>query len=455
MKRFAILLLLVAAPLGVLAAQVTETAIPFDSAGKVRTITPALVERFVLTPPAWPVAGDFLEARLFQVSTGGNVLSVERRDRSIERHQLSTEQVAALRAAVDAAMTRTGAVVTEDRMDVISEPARGAFVRNQMLATWLVYGPSLAALSGDEKTGTALYLLATGASYFITTNISRKTVVTRAQNHLATDGALRGWAMGAGLSFAMAGEDVQGKTVAAVGLAGSLGGAIAGFQRGRTLTDSEAEASTAMSNFATLLTFGLAGTSGLLGEDADEGAVRGLVAAMVGTGLVGYAAGPNYPRRARYTVTRGDIQLTSLGSTLGAALAVIPLFDTDPSIEVGFGVATAGFLAGTYLAERNWTRKYDHSTGDATQTGLGATAGALMGSAAAVLLEPNEQTTYGLVVGGATVGALLGHNLAAPARAGTSRVSSRVGSRVRFEPLGLGLAAGRVPGRHALISLSF
>ena len=451
MKRFATLLLCLVVPLGALTGQVTETPVAFDSAGKVRTLTPALVQRFQLATPVWPVSGDFLEARLYAVSTGGHVLGVERPDRRVERYALTADNVAALRFAIDAAMTRSGQTVTEDR-DEVSQPARGAFVRNQMLLTWAVYGPSLAALTNDAKAGTAMYLLATGASYFITTGIARKTTVTRSQNHLATDGALRGWGVGAGLAHIM--EANQGRTVASVGLAGSLGGAITGFNRGRRLTDSEAQAATSVSNLGAATALGIGGTIGLV-DATDDG--RSLVAGIIGGGLIGYAVGPAYPRRARYAVTKGDIQVTEVGGLLGAAIAIVPFvksnFDTEP--EPFFGAATAGMLAGTFFTERKWARGFDHSGWDAGQTMLGMTAGALMGGAAAVLTDPTVQAGYGLVVGGGVMGALIGHNLAQPARAGTTKPETRVGSRVRFDPSALGLAAAGVQGRHAVLSLSF
>ena len=454
-RRFVTLLLLAAAPLG---AQVRETPVPFDSAGRVRTLTPALVARFDLRPPAWPVAGEFTEARLLRSSDSTHVLSVERQDRTVERYSLTPDNVAALRFAIDAAMARSGQTVSEDGHDALSQPARGAFVRNQMLLTWLVYGPSLAAISQDAKAGTALYLLATGASYFVTTGISRKMVVTRAQNHLSSDGAFRGWGVAAGLTRAFAGGDADSRTYAISGLAGSLGGAVIGFQRGARLTDSEAQASASVSNLGAGLALGLLGTSGLADED-DEG--RAVSAAMVAGGLLGYAVGPEYPRRARYTVTRGDIQVTEVGSILGAAIGLTPFVrdNADNSVELLFGIATAGMLGGTYIAERAWARKYNHSSWDAGQTRLGALAGILMGSAVTVLAEPGVQGGYSLVVGGATLGAILGHNLAKPERAGSVQTGdARTGNRrfsLETNPQGLMLGAMGVPGRHSLLRVTF
>src|SRR5688572_3640452 len=99
-------------------AQVTETPIAFDTAGKVRTLTPALVQRFDLRPPAWPVSGDFREARLYAVSSGGRVLVVDRPTGAVERYPVSDEVVASLQRSIDAAMTAHGRTVTEERADV-------------------------------------------------------------------------------------------------------------------------------------------------------------------------------------------------------------------------------------------------------------------------------------------------------------------------------------------------
>src|SRR5678816_92862 len=46
-------------------AQVTDTPVPFDTSGTVRSISPTLVTRLGLSDPLWPVRGDFIEARLF------------------------------------------------------------------------------------------------------------------------------------------------------------------------------------------------------------------------------------------------------------------------------------------------------------------------------------------------------------------------------------------------------
>jgi hypothetical protein len=139
-----------------LAAQVSETPEPFDSAGRVRSITPPLAARLRLAAPAWPVAGDFVEARLYSVSTGGFVVVAERRGGRLDRYLLTVDQRLALRGAVTGGMGRAGRVVGEERPLVISEPARGGFIRNQMILAAVLYAPALAALTGDGTAGAAM-----------------------------------------------------------------------------------------------------------------------------------------------------------------------------------------------------------------------------------------------------------------------------------------------------------
>jgi hypothetical protein len=148
---------------GVAHAQVvTESPVPFDSAGRIMTVTPPLAARIALSPNVWPVTGDYEEARLYSSSTGGYVLAVHRRGGTIERHVVASDAREALRTAVSRGMAVAGRPVTEERPELISEPARGAFVRNQMLIAALIYGPAAATLPEDGSGRTAAYLLVTG-----------------------------------------------------------------------------------------------------------------------------------------------------------------------------------------------------------------------------------------------------------------------------------------------------
>lgn len=434
-------------------AQRIERPLPFDSAGTVRVITPPLVERLRLAAPAWPITGAFASARLFQDDSGGRVLAVERPDLSVERYALSEADVLALTTAIDAALTVTA--TAREQAARTSAPAQGAFARNQMLLSFLLYGPLLSSLADDGKTGAVLYLAGTGVSYFATSSAAKQLSVTRAQNHLATDGALRGWGAAAGLLYAT-GADVGQKTYSALGLAGAIGGAVGGFQYGRTLNDAEAQSATAWSNIAAAAAFGIAGAAGDMRDGSGDGRVA--TGSAVGAGILGYLAGPNYPKRARYNVTRGDVQLLTLGALLGAAVGASPMAESN-SAEATLAVATAGLLGGAYVADRGFVRRFDHSSSEATQVWLGMLAGGLLGSAGVVLFEFDGVAATSMITAGAVLGTVAAQAMVAPRRAeGGGAVREARSSRspsLHFDALGALLSASGATGRHSIVRVTF
>jgi hypothetical protein len=445
----AFLLLVVASRLD---AQVIETPVPFDSAARVHSLTPALVSRFGVSAPTWPVAGDFVIARLYSVSTGGIVLSVERASGQVERHLLSDEQLRALRDAVDAALGQP--TMAPLSSPIVSPGARGLLVRNQMILSALVYGPLVASFADDGKTATALYLLSVGLSFFLANDLARNTTVSRTQSDLATDGVIRGGAGAAGLLYAFGGEEVDRKVFSAVTLAGAIGGSRTGFVYGRRLNDSESQAARKVSTLGAATALGVLGSFGLFEQDNQQ---RPVIGAMVAAGLAGYVLGPNYPRRVTYNVTAGDVRLLPFGALIGAGLAVTPVLSQDNS-QIVWTLATGGMLAGIAATERTWVRRYDHGHADASVTGLGMVAGALLGGAVAVLVDAQEpEAIMGTVSGGAFLGLLAGHSIAKPPRAGPRGASLRepASERVRFDVAALAMSALRVRGSHSLLRITF
>lgn len=430
-------------------AQQIETPVAFDSAGRVRNLTPQLVERFGLIAPVWPVTGTFIEGRIFSVSTGGRVLVVSRPTGAVERYPLSDAEAEAIGAVIDSALTRAGAA-TASPADALSQPAGRAFARNQMILSVLLYGPLLASLADDGQTGTALYFLGAGSSFFISQAISQDLRVTRAQNHLATDGAIKGYLGTAALIF-VSGADVGRKTYSTLGLAGALGGSALGLRLGRRMTDAQAEAAATFSTLGALAGFGAAGA--LLGADDSDGRLP--VGAGLGAGLVGYTLGPSYTQRTAYTVTRGDVQMLSTAAILGLGVALAAVADEDIDEQVVLGTLTAGWLGGAYVADRTFIRDFDYAMSDAIGVQFSAVAGGLMGLALAILVDPPARGGIGLVTGGAILGAFAGHAFAKPPRAGATSMDTRTSSRLRFDPTALALAIAGSPGRHAVVSLRF
>lgn len=430
-------------------AQVIETPVPFDSAGRVLVLTPAIASRLGLAPPAFTVSGNFTEARLYASSAGGHMLVVQRPSGVVERYALADADVASLRTMVARSLA-SGA--SPSGTDLPSEPAARAFTRNQFLLGFLFYGPNLAALANDVKTGTVLYLIGPAATYFGVTALTRNNTITRAQNHLATDGAFRGWAAANGLLTALAGDRPDRKSFAGVGLAGAIGGVLGGLSYGRGLTDAEAASTTTMSTLAALTAGGLLGaTTTLEGEDAE----RVAIGTLVGAGTAGYLAGRAYPRRAKYRVTPGDVSTLWIGAALGTAAVMTPIVDADIEPKAGFAVATAGMLGGTLIADRLLVRRFDHSTSDATMLYLGTIAGGLVGAAGIVLVEPSDVgPALGMVTVGAAAGAIATHKLlrVAPGGMRTARLG---GVEMEIDASAMALAASGVRGTHPILRVKF
>ena len=462
MIRAAFLLLVVLVVAATRAAgQVVETPVPFDSGRKVMALTPVTVARLAIQPPTWPAGGDFVEARLYSVSSGGTVLSVVRLNGQVTRYALTEEELNALRTAINSAMTSETRIIAGARPTEAAVQARGAFARNQMILSAIVYGPLIASFADEGKTATALYLASAGASFFLVSELAKNTYVTRVQNDLATDGTLRGFAGASGLLYAFTDAHIDRKAYSAVALAGAVGGAKLGFEFGKRLTDAEAQSARKASTLSAATAAGIFGATGMLTDPEED---RPIVGAMVAAGTAGYFLGPTYPRRVPYTVTPGDVRLLPLGALLGAAVGVTPFVGLDSNRQVIWAGATAGILGGILVAERIWVRKYDHSHGDATITWLGMTAGALVAGAAALLGDMKEPVAFSATLtGGAILGALAAHGAtgAAPGTlrgtAGEARTPGRRpgGVEVQFDASGLALAAARMPGRHALLSVRF
>ena len=441
----------------VAAAQVvTETPAPFDSAGRMMTITPQLASRIGLTAAVWPVEGEYEEARLYASSTGGYVLAVLRRGGAIERHVMSPDAREALQAAVSRGMEVAGRPVSEERPEVISEPARGAFVRNQMFAAALLYGPAAAAFPEDDSERAGAYLLVTGVTFIGLMAASQNINVTRAQNHLATDGAFRGALIARGLAFTFGVDDDNSDAWATSALVGGIGGTLAGFRLGRGYTDSESRAATFGSTTLAGTTAGLLGAFGAFeGDDsADRAAVGGIVAA----GLLGYPLGVLYPRRAAYRVTAGDAMTLLPAALIGGALAASAGINGDDDRLVS-GLATVGYLTGVVVGDRVFVRHYDFTESQARIARLGAVAGGLVGLGVTSLGEMDENATLALVAVSALAGLALTVSVSDPtlanARTGMRAPDVRQDPRIELDPMSVAYALAGTRGQHALVRVRF
>jgi hypothetical protein len=430
----------------------------------VNVITPPLAARLGLAAPVWPVTGDFLEARLYEVGDSAvtYVIVVRRQREVLERYALDS----ACRAELAAAIAR-GALLarTTDRPDsmptFISEPVRGQFVANQTALGALLFGPAAAGMLGNAAAGTAAYLLVTGGAFFSSANLTRSTPVSRAQNHLATHSAVRGAIAGNLALYALAGNDADEKLFAAATFIGGIVGDVAGFQLAKPMTDAEAHGTAHGSTVTALLTTGTLGAVGALGE---EGSARVASLGIIAAGALGYPLGLRYVRGSPYRVTAGDIgaMFTSELLGLGAAATFLP---DSPSEEAVFGALTAGYALGAFIGDRSFVRPFDHTESEARLLALGTGAGAVMGLVIPVLSQSdNPQLIFGSATVGGIFGAIITEGLISPrrARAGESAAERRTGSvdrssrvDVRFSTAAALMASTGMRGSHSIVSLTF
>jgi len=443
--RFLLALFLLVAPAAT--AQVVETPQPFDSAGRLMAITPAIAARLQLGPPAWRVVGDYTEARLYSIGGDAYVLVVTRRDGAVERYSITGTDRAYLLERTSTLPARFAA--RPDRGD------RNRFIRNQTILGLFVYAPAFAdAITDDDAGGASAYLLMAGGAFFGASQLARDFTITPAMRSLSTHGALHVAASGGALAYALGagGEnDVDDDAISAGIFIGGIAGTAAGLYFGNNMTSGQAVAAGFGADVAALTMLGgiLAATGG---DDVHFNANRADAALLVAALGVGYPAGYLYARTVPYKVTGGDVGTLWLSGLLGASTTGIFIAGDDPGLTTTALTLTGGFLGGLVVGDRVFVRRFDHTAGDATQMALGGLAGGLVGLGIANLVDQsdNGHLGTGLFTAGAAGGIAITHALIAP-----GGDEGRFSSRFQMNPTGALLAAAGVRGRFPLISISF
>ena len=466
----------VAAPLG---AQVTERAVPFDSLGRVPTITPRLAQRLRLGPPAWPVLGNFVSAQLFTKSTGGYILVVVRPDGALDRYDLSGEAGEALRGVVETALASGERAGVGEQTSVASDPAGNAFVRNQALLGTFLYGPAAATLvagaTHDGSAALAAELVTAGGAFAAA--LARRNMspaVTTAQNHLSSHAAIRGAALGEAVVYIAGGNGATATAHGAALLAGSIGGTLAGLRFAQSMTDAEAAASAYGADVAALGALGVMGVAGAF----DRESLHRPAAAVASAALIGgYLLGPAYPRRARYTVTAGDVRAMAVTTTIGIAAAATPFVDQRGFSNRAFtGTLAAGMIAGAFAGDRWLVRPRDHTASEATLLWTGAGVGAVVGGGVASLGNASARPAWALAVSGALLGTIATEAAVRPRAGGRRILSSRSAPghedapkverdaagdesarrmQITFDPIGAVFAATSRLGTFSVLRVSF
>ena len=450
---FSAAVILAAAPAH-LAAQAVETPEPFDSAGRVEAITPGMAAQLELRAPAWRIAGDYRDARLYRMSDSAWVVAVTRRNGVVERYAITAEERQYLRERASALPPTVREQLVQDvgeaARSVTDRATRNAFIRNQSLLGLGVYAPAFSAAITDEDAGrVAAYLLVAGGTYFGAATLTREMAINESMNRMSTDLALRTAAGGLGIAYAL-GAPNDG--LAASIFIGGLAGTATGLYLGRNVTPAQIEAA----GFASTAAAFTAGATHVLAIDADnvdDDFPRELAATLVVAAAVGYPAGLVYPKRVPYNVTAGDVNTLWATGALGMMAAGTTVANGDVEGRPVIAATLGGFLGGVFLGDRLLVKRFDHTRSEANMVLLGTAAGSLMGAGVFVLVDRDRENSA-LALGLATLGGA-GGIAATEYFVMTKPDAGRLSSRLQLNASALALAAARVPGRHPLLSFSF
>jgi len=435
----------------VASAQTIETPAPFDSAARLFVVTPGVATRLGLTAPGWPLAGQYVDARLYSVSPGGGFVLVARTESGVfQRFSMSDAARATLQRMIDSAVTTSGRLGADVGNDV-SEPAGNGFARHLTVLGALAYGPLAASLGDDESTAGAAYLAVTGLTFFVSYNAGRTGRITRAQSDLASNMGLAAAAGGVLLGYAATGDADKG--VRALALGAGIAGTIAGASLGRPLTDAEAHAGVT----------GIEATAaaGWALSSAVGASSQGIAAAVAGGEALGYVLGVRYPRRASFKVTAGDMNAVQTAGLVGALYggAALSAIDNPSPRQIGITMGSS-YLAGMVVGNYTIARPLDLSSSEANIATVGALAGGLIGLAVPVLTQSNDNSlALGAAGFGATLGMAITLGITRDSRSASgARLDRTSDARWRVTaPSALGLAglSARAPGRYPLLRVTF
>lgn len=355
--------------------------VPLDQKGKLERIDNQLERRLQL----FTEYEHFLEARLFRVSEGRYLLEVlYRKNGRIlrDKRPLSAEDVEQFREQVSSAMTEAAPQAELD------QGGRTYLLIGTMGLSLGYYGWAVPAVLDvdDGKTLVALYMLTSGAGFFLPFLATKDVRVTDGAATLGVYGGTRGVAHGMALDLILLGEGTTARGMIGLGMLGSM---VESFAFYAVADRNKMSAGTASvvgigGDFGLGFGIGTAHLTGLLEDDAE----RPLGSGMLLGSLVGLLGGKKLADGQSFS--RGDAFVLRSAGMLGAylPLAVVDLIGLEEE-RIYTGASMAGAAAGLYLGNA-LVREKDFGTGEGFLVCLSEGAGGLVGAGFAYLFSQDE-----------------------------------------------------------------
>ncbi len=355
-----------------------------DSKGEVFTIT----KEHELNLQLFPEFENFLSAEVYEDTAG---LSLEIRYSSpggVYRNIqiIEKDELLMLRDRIDSIFSRPVVIVEEDE-----ESSRKALVLSSTILsmTYWAWALPIALDIDDVNIGTGMYLLGSGAGFFVPFYLTKNKYVSSADVRMFLYGGYRGIAWGHLLAMSILDYSAPnyGNNLFAWGLSTSMGSAAVGMALSQKfkINDGTAEQMAAWGDMGLLWGSLLMATFFEGVDDFEDHKINCAIAPL--TSVLSCAAGYFYGKNRE--LTAGDSYMMRTGAVIGLQMALlsIDIADTweDPSDVASFMIpfTMAGFIAGDYFL-----RKYLHfKESEGSLTLLSQVAGSLVGAGVVFMFD--------------------------------------------------------------------
>ncbi|MDP4267335.1 MAG: hypothetical protein Q8880_07870 [Bacteroidota bacterium] len=379
-----------------------EIQVPMDVEGKVNYIDYKLEKKLEL----FSEYKGFKEARLFQIPDSSFVMEIlyQQQDKQVKKREpLSKVQVEELRKKI------TDRIRQQAPEIIINQEGRTKLLVNTTLVSLAYYGWVIPKVLGvnDNKGQVGLYMLTSGAGFFLPFFITKNSSVTDAEATMSDYGQTRGIIHGMLLSKII-NDNADINTFLGFGMAASIAEGFAGYAWAQNSKMSAGTASTigVTGDFGLGIGAGLAHVSGLLNDYSDG---KLFTSMLLGT-AAGIATGSVISKNNIYT--KGDAYVLRSAGLLGAYVSLTTFIiaePNDPKFYSGGATlgALGGLLLGHYMAKEN-----DFTTGQGVLISLSEIAGGLIGLGTGYLISGNPEESNGkLIFGSSALGAIAGFAL--------------------------------------------
>lgn len=420
--------------LSALTLKAQEIQVSIDEEGKVEFIDAKLEKKLGL----FPEYKGLKEVRLFQISDTIYVLEIlYQPGNKLMKHRqpLSEEQVKDFRKKVTARIQQQVPEV------VINQEGRTMLLISTTAVSLGYYGyavPSVLEV-GDPKASVGLYMLTSGAGFFISFAATKNRRITAADAIMSIYGQTRGIAHGISLAF-LINENPSSQALFGLGMLTSIGEGLGGYAWADKTNMTAGTASTigAMGDFGIGIGLGTAHITGLLNNVNN----RKLSASILLGSAAGIASGVLLAKNQSYT--KGDALVLRGAGFLGAYVPLAAMVIAEPSNEKAYTVAaTFGSVAGIAMGHI-LTKENDFTTGQGILICLGEVAGGLIGLGTGYLITPDARELEKVLVTTSALGAIGGFALITSIYTKKAKAEDKSYSfNLNLNPYGLlGLATG-------------